>query len=92
MGSSYRTDLNRGDMHNWEADLREAIRIIEHVADQVSDCLGDDGQSDNAADDGALCNLLWQAIKIIKAELPLLPEERAERIKRLERELAALKG
>ena len=90
MGSSYRTDLNNGRMPEWEASLREAIAIIDKVADDVSGTIGDDGQYDNAADDGALAEALRQAIRTIRAELPMTPQERLARMERLKRELAAL--
>ena len=87
MGSSYRDDLNCGHMPEWEAKLRQAIGIIR----EVSECIGSDGQYDNAADDGALREKLWEAMSIIRRELPMTPEEKAEHIASLERQLAALK-
>lgn len=91
MGSSYRDDLNCGHMPGWEAKLRQAIAIIREVSDEVSECIGSDGQYDNAADDGALREKLWEAMSIIRRELPMTPEEKAERIASLERQLAVLK-
>lgn len=91
MGSSYRDDLNCGLMPEWETKLRQAIEIIREVSDEVAECIGSDGQYDNAADDGALREKLWEAMGILRRELPITPDERAERIERLERELAALK-
>lgn len=70
MGSSYRDYLNRGSMKEWEAKLRQAIVLVEEVRDDLYDNLGSDGQYDNAADDGALGEKLWIAIRFIKEELP----------------------
>jgi hypothetical protein len=91
MGSSYRDDLNRGYMPEWETKLRQAITLIQEVSEAVSECVGSDGQFDNAADDGALREKLWGAMAIIRAELPMTQEEKAEKIERLERQLDALK-
>lgn len=92
MGSSYRDDLNSGNMPEWETKLRNAISLIREVSDGVSECIGSDGQFDNAADDGALREKLLDAMSIIRRELPMTPEEKAERIATLERQLAYLKG
>ena len=70
MGSSYRQDLNGGSMKEWEHKLREACRLIDEVRDDISDCIGEDGQFDNAADDGALREKLWIARRFIEEELP----------------------
>lgn len=91
MGSSYRDDLNRGFMPDWENTLREALRLIGGIADAVGECIGEDGQFDNAADDGALREKLWEAMAIIRAELPMTPEEKERKIHDLERQLAYLK-
>lgn len=91
MGSSYRDDLNNGHMPEWETKLRSAIKLIDEVYEDLWECTGSDGQFDNAADDGALRGKLADAMQIIRGELPMTPEEKTQRIDRLERELAALK-
>ena len=91
MASSYRSDLKSGSMREWESKLRQAIGLIESVADEVWECIGSDGQFDNAADDGELRGTLCEAVELLRAELPMTPGERAKRIVDLERELATLK-
>jgi hypothetical protein len=91
MGSSYRSSLNNGSMRDWEKSLREAISLIITVTDELSDTIGDDGQYDNAADDGALSANLWTAIDLIRSELPLTDKERIEKIEELERRIERLK-
>ena len=91
MGSSYRDDLNSGYMPDWETKLRSAIKLIDEVCEELWECTGSDGQFDNAADDGALRGKLAGAAQILRAELPLTPEEKAKKIESLERELAALR-
>lgn len=92
MGSSYRDDLNRGSMPEWEAKLRQAIALIGEVYDDLWECIGSDGQFDNAADDGELRGNLARAAEMIRAELPVTPEERKTKIANLERQLANLKA
>ena len=70
MGSSYRSDLNGGSMREWEEKLRDAHRLIKQVRDEVSSNCGEDGQFDNAADDGALYGRLGVCLEIIAGELP----------------------
>lgn len=91
MGSSYRDDLNSGYMPEWETKLRSAIKLIDEVYEELWECTGSDGQFDNAADDGALRGKLADAAHILRAELPLAPEEKAKKIESLEREIAALR-
>jgi hypothetical protein len=78
-------------MPEWETSLREAISLIDAVADSVSTCIGSDGQFDNAAQDGALRESLWDAANIIRELIPLNKQERVDKIASLERQLALLK-
>jgi len=70
MGSSYRSDLNLGHMKTWEIKLREAIKQIKEVIEEIYEYAGDDGQYDNAFDEGFLAGRLSIAIDIIRSELP----------------------
>jgi hypothetical protein len=70
MGSSYRSDLNSGRMTDWEAKLRQATTLVKEVISDVWECIGSDGQSDNAADDGGLAERLGIAVGFIEGELP----------------------
>lgn len=70
MGSSYRSELKSGWVKEWEGPLREAIAIIDGVIARVSEVIGDDGQYDNAADDGGLIEKLYLAKRFILEELP----------------------
>lgn len=70
MGSSYRSDLKRGGMPDWEAPLREAVRLVRIVIGEVWETIGGDGQYDNAADDGGLAERLGIARRLIEGELP----------------------
>jgi len=70
MGSSYRSDLNGGRMKSWENELRQACQHIQNVISEVWDCIGSDGQYDNAADDGGLAERLSIAKQFIEDELP----------------------
>lgn len=70
MGSSYRSDLNAGRMPEEEAKLREAVRIVEEVRKGWWEFVGEDGQVDNAADDGGLIATLGIAVRLIREELP----------------------
>lgn len=70
MGSSYRQDLNSGYMGIWETPLREAIDKIRFVITAIYESIGDDGQFDNAADDGGLAEKLSIAVRFIEEELP----------------------
>lgn len=70
MGSSYRSDLNGGRMREWETKLRRAIVLLQEVKDEIWECVGSDGQFDNAADDGALAEKLGLAQRFISEELP----------------------
>jgi hypothetical protein len=75
MGSSYRNNLRSGYCKNWESKLRQATNLIREVLDEHSECIGDDGQFDNAADDGGLREMLWLAIRFIEEELPAQKKE-----------------
>lgn len=92
MGSSYRSDLMNGRMPDWESQLRQAISLIESVESEVHDCIGDNGQYDDAAEDGELRETLWRAKEAILSVIPPTEKERAEQIERLERQLAFLKS
>jgi hypothetical protein len=70
MGSSYRADLRRGHVPEWEKPLREAVVLIQGVIKDSWDCLQDESQFDNAADDGAMRALLGVAVELIERELP----------------------
>lgn len=70
MASSYRDDLNRGGMREWQEKLEKAIALVQEVRDAIWECIGSDGQFDNAADDGALSEKLGLAIRFIREELP----------------------
>ena len=91
MGSSYSSDLRNGRMPEWEKSLRDAVSLIDSVASSVSECIGDDRQFDNAAEDGALRESLWRAMDILREAIPPTEQERAEKIASLERQLARLK-
>lgn len=91
MGSSYSSDLRNGMMPEWENNLRQAISLISVVSDSVSECIGDNGQFDDAAQDGALLETLQQAIDILRETIPLTEQERKEKIASLEWQLARLK-
>lgn len=71
MGSSYRSDLNcgSGNTKDWAEKLSEACLLIEQVRKEVSDCIGSDGQFDNAAEDGALQEKLGLAQMFLMDEL-----------------------
>ena len=90
MGSSYRSDLNNGMMPSWENKLKSAIVTIEDIADELGGLIGDDGQFDNAADDGALRERLLDASEIIRRELPMTKGQIEIRIKMLQRKLAEI--
>lgn len=79
MGSSYRSDLNRGHMPGWEYRLRTACKAIASVIDEVQDCIGDETQYDNAAADGALAEKLGLAKRLIEEELPKQVGDSGER-------------
>ena len=70
MGSSYRSDLGLGCVKEWELPLREAVRLIRNVRAEIYTVIGEDGQYDNAADDGGLCEILGLVIRLIERELP----------------------
>mgnify|MGYP001564777209 CR=1 FL=1 len=70
MGSSYRQDLNNGQAKGLEFSLKEAVRLIEEVREELYRTIGDDGQFDNAADDGRLLERLLIARDLIQDELP----------------------
>ena len=70
MGSSYRQDLNNGMMPSWEKELRKAVAILSTISADILECIGSDGQFDNAADDGALREKLGLAKRLILEELP----------------------
>lgn len=70
MGSSYSSNLYRGGMKEWADKLNSAIKLIEEVRDAVNETIGDDGQYDNAAADGALSQSLSYAIRFIEEQLP----------------------
>ncbi len=70
MGSSYRSDLNGGQMKEWEGKLRQAVALVREVENEVYETIGSDGQYDNAADDGGLVERLGIAIQFIEGELP----------------------
>ena len=91
MGSSNRTDLKQGRVPQWEHELRLAISHIESVAAAAWNSAGDDGQYDNAADDGALCENLYSAAQLLRSELPKTREEKLERIQQIEAELKHLR-
>lgn len=69
MGSSYRTDLLCGRMPRQERKLRAAINLIDAVQAEWDDLIGDDGQFDNAADDGAFCEVLRIARSLLEGEI-----------------------
>ena len=66
-------------MADWEQKLRKACALIEDVRNDIWETLGDDGQFDNAADDGGLREMLGLARHLILAELPETPREAATR-------------
>ncbi len=70
MGSSYRSDLKCGDMPEWEKPLRAAVATIKEVSRDVFDSACSHGESENAADDGALSSRLDLACELIESELP----------------------
>lgn len=70
MGSSYRDDLNRGSIPDWEAKLRQSVTLIREVIADIREVIGSDGQFDNAADDGALLERLGIAVDFVLGELP----------------------
>lgn len=75
MSGSYRQELSDGFAPDWEAELREAVKRIRGVIHEVHDCIGQDGEYDNAADDGQLIGRLVAAVEIIESELPTPKEE-----------------
>lgn len=75
VGSSYRSDLNSGRMPEWQAKLESACLLVEGVIDEVYECIGEDGQFDNAAQDGALNEKLRLAVRLIREEYPKPPTE-----------------
>lgn len=81
MGSSYRQDLNNGGEKEWQFKLEEAIRLIEEVREDLYECIGSDGQFDNAADDGALREKLGICVRFIEEELPKVKDEDVRLIK-----------
>jgi hypothetical protein len=91
MGSSYSSDLQSGRMPEWEKSLRKAMSLIDSVASSLSECIGDNGQFDDAAEDGALRESLWRAMDILRESIPLTEQERADKIASLERQVARLK-
>lgn len=91
MGSSYSTDLKGGRMPECESRLRQAVSLIELVAEQFSDLIGDTGQFDDAAEDGCTCEALRRAADEIRSLIPLTDKERDAKIASLERQLAFLK-
>ena len=70
MGRSYRSALNSGDIPKWEEKLREALGLIGDVCASIYECVKDEDQYDNAADDGALRERLIIAASFIESELP----------------------
>ena len=70
MGSSYRTDLRRGSMAEAEAGLRTCVRILGETIAEWQMYIGDDGQYDNAADDGGLIERLEIARDLIADTIP----------------------
>lgn len=70
MGSSFRSDMRSGGMEEWETPLRQACAIIRNIEDRVYRCIGDNGQYDDAGDDGALAEKLAIARRLIEEELP----------------------
>ena len=91
MGSSYSTDLKGGRMPECESRLRQAVSLIELVAEQFGDLIGDTGQFDDAAEDGCTCEALRRAADEIRSLIPLTDKERDAKIASLERQLAFLK-
>jgi hypothetical protein len=90
MGSSYSSDLRNGRMPEWESRLRQALALIESVANDFGDLIGDTGQFDDAAEDGGTRDTLRRAADEIRSLVPLTDKERDEKIARLERQLAIL--
>ena len=91
MGSSYSSDLRSGRMPECESRLRQALTLIESVAVDFRDFIGDTGQFDDAAEDGCTCEALRRAADEIRSLIPLTDKERDAKIASLERKLAFLK-
>jgi hypothetical protein len=91
MGSSYSAELRSGRVPEWEKSLREAMSLIDSVASSLSYRIGDNNQFDDAAEDGALRESLWNAMNLLREAIPLNEQERAEKIASLERQVAILK-
>lgn len=70
MSASYRQMLNSGRMPVWAKKIKEAAKLLEEITDEIYADIGDDGQFDNAADDGALAERLFIAKTLIESELP----------------------
>lgn len=75
MGSSWRSDLNSGRMPEWEVDLRKAVALVRSVQCRVYEVIGENGQYDDAADDGGLAERLGIAVGFIEGELPKKKED-----------------
>lgn len=73
MGASYSEMLRGGRMPDWEAKLRQATERIIAVREDVLQGIGDDGQYDNAGDEGGLAERLWIAAELIEDALPPTP-------------------
>ena len=77
MGSSYRSDLNRGELPVLSGKLKEASNLIGESIKEVFELISDETQYDNAGDTGGLAEKLSLAKRLIDEELP----ESAEVIK-----------
>lgn len=70
MGGSYRQDFKNGRMKNWNKKLDMVVQLINDVIIEVQKTIGEDGQFDNAFDDGGFCERLIIARDLVNNTLP----------------------
>lgn len=70
MGSSTRAQLRNGNRKNIENLLREAMECLTSAISLLYDEMASEDQTDNAADDGDLVEILMLTRSLINEEIP----------------------
>lgn len=70
MSGSLRSELHRGGLKSWAIKLKAAESLIGQVITEVYSGIGEDGQYDNAGDDGGLAERLSIAKQLISETMP----------------------